>query len=148
MFKIYLDNCCLNRPFDEDTSDRINIEAEAILSILGHCEQREWELIGSSILDIEINKTTNEYKKQKVQSLYGIAKSKIKVDDEVKKRAIEIQKHGIKSFDSLHVALAEKAKADVMLTTDDKLEKISQKIDLKTKVCNPVNWLMEVMKDE
>jgi hypothetical protein len=29
--KIYLDNCCLNRPFDDLSQDRVYLEAEAIL---------------------------------------------------------------------------------------------------------------------
>ncbi len=32
--KIYLDNCCYNRPFDDQTQDRIHIESEAVLVIL------------------------------------------------------------------------------------------------------------------
>jgi len=148
MLKIYLDNCCLNRPFDENTSDRINIEAEAVLSILARCEQREWQLTGSKILEIEINNMSNEYKKQKVQNLYSIASNKIEIDNDVKKRASEIQKSGIKSMDSLHIALSEKSKVDVILTTDDILEKKAKQIDLKVKVLNPVNWLMEVIKNE
>ena len=54
----------------------------------------------------------------------------------------------MKTIDSLHIALAEKSKADVMLTTDDILEKKANQMDLKTRVCNPVNWLMEVTKNE
>lgn len=146
--KIYLDNCCLNRPFDENTSDRINMEAEAILSIVWRCQQKEWKLIGSNILELEMNKMSNEYKRQKVTNLYTVAENKVVVDDEVKSRAIEIQKGGIKIIDSFHIALAEKAKSDVLLTTDDLLEKKANKMNLKIKVYNPVNWLMEVTKNE
>mgnify|MGYP007025184338 CR=1 FL=1 len=32
--KIYLDNCCYNRPFDNQTHERIHLESEAILMIL------------------------------------------------------------------------------------------------------------------
>ena len=31
--KIYLDNCCFNRPFDDQTQERIHLESEAILMI-------------------------------------------------------------------------------------------------------------------
>lgn len=147
MLKIYLDNCCYNRPFDENISDRINIEAEAILAILTRCEQKKWELIGSTTLEIEMNKIADEYKKQKVQNLYKIADNKVKIDIDVKNRSLEIQKTGIKVMDSLHIALSEKAKADVMLTTDDILIKKANQMDLKVEVLNPVNWLMEVTKN-
>ena len=100
------------------------------------------------ILELEMNQTSNADKKEKVVNLYTVAENKVIVDNDVKARAIEIQKNGIKTIDSLHIALAEKSKADVMLTTDDLLEKKASKMDLKTKVCNPVNWLMEVTKNE
>ena len=146
--KIYLDNCCLNRPFDENTSDRISMETEAVLSILWRCEQKEWELIGSDILELEMNRMSNEYKRQKVTNLYTVAENKVVLDANVETRAVEIQMGGIKIVDSLHIALAEKANADVFLTTDDLLEKKANKMDLKTKVCNPANWLMEVTRNE
>ena len=33
--RIYLDNCCLNRPFDDQSKMRIRLEAEAVLFIQG-----------------------------------------------------------------------------------------------------------------
>ncbi|MDQ2085741.1 hypothetical protein RBH29_04740 [Herbivorax sp. ANBcel31] len=35
--KIYLDVCCYNRPYDDNLDDRIEIESNAILSILNRC---------------------------------------------------------------------------------------------------------------
>jgi hypothetical protein len=32
--RIYLDVCCLNRPFDNQVQDRVRLEAEAVLAIL------------------------------------------------------------------------------------------------------------------
>ena len=48
--KIYLDVCCLNRPFDDQTQARIRLEAEAILMILAQCETGHWEWIGSELV--------------------------------------------------------------------------------------------------
>jgi len=48
MTKIYLDVCCLNRPFDDQTQARIRLEAEAVLIILAQCETGHWEWIGSA----------------------------------------------------------------------------------------------------
>lgn len=49
----------------------------------------------------------------------------------------------IRTFDSLHIAAAEEAKADVLLTTDDKLEKMAEKLELKVKVMNPLKFAWE-----
>ena len=40
---IYLDVCCL-RPFDDQTQERIFLEAEAVRIILASCQSGEWQL--------------------------------------------------------------------------------------------------------
>ena len=55
--RIYLDTCCLNRPFDNQNDARISLETEAIKTILNRCEQGEWHLINSEVLELEIYKT-------------------------------------------------------------------------------------------
>jgi hypothetical protein len=61
--KIYLDVCCLNRPFDDQTQDRVHLEAEAILSILNHSRTAGWSLIGSDAIDYEISKMPDNDKR-------------------------------------------------------------------------------------
>jgi predicted nucleic acid-binding protein len=143
-----MDSCCYNRPFDDQMQDRVKIEAEVVLLILHRCEKGEWNLIGSEIEDLEIRQIFDEEKKQKVKSLYELVNKKIEITDPIKQRAKEIMKYGIKSKDSLHIASAESINVDVMLTTDDLLEKKSKNIGLAINVRNPVDWLMEVMKNE
>lgn len=50
-----------------------------------------------------------------------------------------------KAFDSLHIASAEEVNADVFLTTDDKLEKMAEKLKLGTRVINPLRFAWEVI---
>lgn len=47
VMRIYLDVCCLNRPFDDQTQIRIHLEAEAILSIIQSVDDGEWEWINN-----------------------------------------------------------------------------------------------------
>jgi len=72
----------------------------------------------------------------------------IAVDEDIERRALELENLGFKSFDSLHIACAERGDADVLLTTDDDLlrKALQNKDILKVKVENPVQWLMEVIK--
>ena len=51
--KIYLDNCCYNRLFDEKTQNRIQEESDAIKQIL---ISRKNFIVGSDILRSEIKK--------------------------------------------------------------------------------------------
>ncbi len=53
---IYLDTCCLQRPLDDRSQARINIEAEAVLTILGLVEKDYLTLVSSEILDNEISR--------------------------------------------------------------------------------------------
>ena len=146
--RIYIDVCCLNRPFDDLSQDRVYLEAEAILSIIYHCEKNEWTLIASGVIDYELSKLSDTDRLEQVQTLYAAAHERVKLIEETQQRAIFFQEHGLKSFDSLHLALAETNEVDTFLTTDDQLLRIAGKLDLKIKVANPVSWLMEVMKNE
>lgn len=49
--KVYMDVCCLCRPFDDRTQDRIRIESEAVLTILGRCNE-DWILFGSDSFEV------------------------------------------------------------------------------------------------
>ena len=77
--------------------------------------------------------------------LYKVADMHIPYIDKIKKRSEEIiSVSKIRTFDSLHIAAAEEADADVLLTTDDKFEKMSEKLDLKIRVLNPLRFAWEV----
>ena len=145
--KIYLDVCCLSRPFDDQVQDRVRLESEAVLSILNHSKAKGWHLLNSEVINIEISKIPDNDKRQKVTILSTMLQSNIVVDEDIERRAIELENLAFKPFDTLHIACAEKGKADILLTTDDDfLRKASQcKDTLKVKVENPVRWLMEVI---
>lgn len=144
--RIYLDNCCYNRPFDDQSFDRIYLESEAILSILNRGYQGIDTIIGSTILTIEMQHLKDETKQQKVLSLYGIADIIVPYSLEVKQRSQEIMSQSnIRTFDWLHIAAAEAGNADYMLTTDDKLEKMSARLNLSVKVLNPLKYVCEVI---
>ncbi len=148
--KIYLDVCCLNRPFDDQAQDRVHLESEALLRILDHCQTGKWQLIGSEAIDFEIFKTPDDERRQKVTCLASLARVRVIVDAEIEKRALVLEKAGINAVDALHLTCAEKAKTDILLTTDDKfLQNILRNTNLtKVRVDNPLNWLLEVVKDE
>ena len=140
--RVYLDVCCLNRPFDDRTQDRIHLEAEAILTILKYIEKKQWWMINSDAIIYEVNKIPDPERKTKVQFTLFNAKDYVQINEQILRRAKQIQQLGVKSFDALHIACAEAAQADIFLTTDDKLlKKVQQFVDkIKVKVNNPLNW--------
>ncbi len=143
---IYLDNCCYNRPFDDQTQERIHLESEAILTIFQRGQEGIYKIVGSSILELEMERMKDVVKKQRVKDLYKVAVIHVYYTEEIKKRSQEIMKLSkIRTFDSLHLAAAEEVKADVMLTTDDKLERMAEKLELKVRVMNPLKFAWEVI---
>ena len=146
--RIYLDNCCLNRPYDDLRDDMVRMEAESVISIIARCEDGGWEFCASDVLLDEIDNSTNLVKKQKVLLLYRAAARHIDMTAAVVMRAKEIEGMGIQPYDSLHLASAEAGGADVFLTTDRKLINAAKRFDLKIRVMNPLIWLTEVLYDE
>lgn len=68
--KIYLDNCCFNRPFDDQSQLRIKLESEAKLKIQEDIRSGLYKLIWSYILDYENSK--NLFRKDKNKSPNGV----------------------------------------------------------------------------
>jgi len=94
----------------------------------------------------EMNDTTDVYRRQVLQMVYTLCSSEIQVDSAILDRAEEIRhSSNIKYKDSIHLACAEAAKADVLLTTDRKFMNNCKRIKTYTKVMNPNQWLLEVL---
>ncbi|MCK9631988.1 MAG: hypothetical protein M0R30_10130 [Methanoregula sp.] len=142
--RIYLDVCCLCRPFDDQTSNRIRMETEAVIAILKRCTD-DWILVGSETIEFEIARISDEERRRHVGSLMQFAREQVNLDQGLITRARSFHEQGMDTFDSLHLACAEHAGA-AFLTTDDSLIKVikrhEDKITVETK--NPVQWFMEV----
>jgi predicted nucleic acid-binding protein len=146
--RIYLDNCCYNRPFDDLSQDRVYLEAEAVMTIISHCERGDWTLVTSGVVEYEASRISDSDKLESVRELCAVASERVVLTDEAVSRADYFRQNGLCNFDSLHLAVAETNHVDVFLTTDDRLLRAAQRLGLKIKVTNPVTWLMEVLNDE
>ncbi|GIK42697.1 MAG: hypothetical protein BroJett011_65300 [Chloroflexota bacterium] len=145
---IYLDACCLNRPFDDQTQDRIRLETEAIVLIIRRLQTQEWLWLGSEVLDFEIEQTPDTERRLRVQLLAEFVYRSIEIGPAEEDRARQLQALGFKLWDALHIACAELGQADVFLTTDDKLLNLARRLtgQLNIQVENPLTWLQEVSK--
>jgi predicted nucleic acid-binding protein len=151
-YRIYLDACCVNRPFDDQIQSRIYVETQAIMTILSQCQCQSgtWKLINSSALISELNQTPDLEKLQNVKKLLLIAKIKVINSAFIENRTAELEKLGFSSYDANHIASAERSQADIFLTTDDRLFKKYQRNSqlINVKINNPVQWLVEVIQAE
>lgn len=146
MLDIYLDNCCYNRILDDRSQSKIYYERNSILLILELAEKSAIRLIGSEMLLKEINDTNDVYRKSVLQMLYGLCSKEVTITSPILDRAEEIRHNSnIKYKDSIHLACAESAKVDALLTTDKKFISSSSLIEKFTDVMNPNQWLLEVL---
>ena len=145
MTKIYLDTCCLNRPFDDQTQTRIRLETEAILVIFSQIETGEWDWVGSDVLQDEVEQIPDTQKLSRVSLLLDFIEENIEIGEKEIGRAKLLEKKGFHLFDALHIASAESAKADIFLSTDDQLIKLAKHLskELKVRVENPLVWVTE-----
>jgi len=119
------------------------------LAIIKKCQLLNYEILGSPVLDLEICQIPDIYKRQKVSFFYErTITGKIIYNQAILKRVKELQEmSAIRMLDRFHLAFAEDAQVDVLLTTDLRFEKACSKINIKVKVLNPINYFMEVSDD-
>jgi len=120
VLRVYLDTCAWCRLFDEP-SERVEMEANAVIRILARTDMGEFEVVGSTAILAEIDMISNEEKKQAVRDLVEKSCRIVWVKEEDFKLAEEIAKSCRVSFmDALHIAVASRC-ADVFVTVDDEL---------------------------
>ena len=138
--RIYLDNCCYNRLFDEKSQERVQAESDAIKNILIRSKELDNIVIGSEILISEIDRIKDTGKKLSVISLYTqVVTEMININAEIFEYAKNLMEQAnIKQMDALHLSCALISNADVFLTVDDKLIKACKSLNLKMQVINPV----------
>ena len=142
--KIYLDNCCYNRPYDNQSQLRISLETQAKLRIQECVRNGDYELVSSFVLMYEISKSPNVASAKSIEK-YVTDYTSVYVSDnklsEIEAIANEIQETGIKKLDSWHVSRALIANADYFLTTDKRL--LKYKTD-SIKMINPIDFISEM----
>jgi predicted nucleic acid-binding protein len=142
---IYLDTCCLQRPLDDRSQPRINIEAEAVLTILGIIEKNNIGLVSSEVLEYEISQIPDRSRENKVREILAISDKYVTINDEIELKANQYMKEGIKPMDALHLASAIVMNIDYFCTADDKFLKKAKKINTSSiKITSPLELVIEV----
>lgn len=144
--KIYLDNCCYNRLLDDRSNLQIYYERNSVMLILELAEKRVLQLVGSEMLAREMEDTPDHYRRVILRTVYSLCREETKITLPVLERAEEIRHaSNIRYKDSIHLACAEAAQVDALLTTDRKFAGNCSRIKTYTKVMNPNQWLLEVI---
>lgn len=142
--KLYLDNCCFNRPFDDQSQIRIRLESEAKLEIQEEIRAGKVQLIWSYILDYENNKNPYQERKERIKGWKRYAIEDMEESSEVIETARELNEKGFHKIDSLHIACAIIAKCEYFLTTDDQILKRARLLN-NIKINDPIGFIKEVL---
>lgn len=144
MTKIYLDNCCFNRPFDSQSNVRVRLETEAKINIQERVQNGMLELVWSYILDFENDANPFEERAEAISKWREYARSDIEESDDVLMVARRVIRKGLRDKDSLHIACDVAAGCDYFLTTDDQI--IRKMSGFKgIRVLNPADFVIGEM---
>lgn len=140
MISVYFDNCCYNRPYDDQNQLKVHLEAEAKLYIQRMVTEKKLNLVYSFISEYENNNNPYSARKSSISDFFKNAA--VFVDSshlgEVTALAAEIAATGIKKMDALQVSSAIIGKSDYFLTTDKRVLKFSTE---KIKIMNPLDFI-------
>jgi predicted nucleic acid-binding protein len=140
---VYLDTCCLNRPYDDQSQTRIQMETAAILAVIQRVVDGQLSLSHSQVLAFEVNRNPEELRREGILNFLGYCSVFQVLDAAVEQRGTFLHSLGFKRLDALHLASAEALKADIFLTTDDRFAacatRNSQHVSLP--VINPIQFL-------
>ena len=139
--RVYLDNCCYNRPYDDQSYLRISLEAQAKLMIQSEIREKHIELSSSYILMYENDKNPYDIRKKAIRNFVKQNVS-VYINGEnfadVEKIAEDIIKTGIKTADACHIAAAILSQSDYFITTDDRVLKYTSD---KITVTDPISFI-------
>lgn len=118
--KLYLDMCCLKRPFDDQTQPRIRLETEAVLSLLAEGSPL-LVFVRSVAHDLENDQNPLPWRAERVRARLAERPLLEPPVEALRRRTGELMESGVRGFDALHLGCAELAGADAFVTCDDRL---------------------------
>ena len=140
--RVYLDNCCYNRPFDEQGQLRVRLETEAKLEIQSQMRMGLLEYVWSDMLTGEVMDSPFVEQREQILPWRFGATENVHVTEEVEDRAEEFMRLGLKSSDAIHLACAVVSECDWFFTVDRGILKKVDRIG-EMRVANPIDFVKE-----
>ena len=132
--RIYLDLCCLNRPFDDQTQPRIYLETQALLLLMDRIAAGKHRFCASVALEVENEQNPHKERRSKIGELIKQATDWIPYSRRIDARVDELLSFGLRHFDAYHAASAEAGACDRLVTCDDRFLRTSRRSAAKIRV--------------
>ena len=136
----YLDNCCFNRPYDDQGQLKIELETKAKLFIQDLVLDGRIKLVWSYMLDYENSKNLFPEKRNAIQRWKSLATLDTDETPDILKTAALHEKF-LSSADSLHLACAIHMRCDYFMTVDKGILRHASALNDSIQICDPVTFL-------
>ena len=145
---VYLDICCLKRPFDDQRSARVQLETAAVADLIARAERGEIRLVRSPAHTFENDRNPREDRRLATASWLNGAGVEVALTEDAAGRARELEDLGFTPLDALHAALAEASGTAWLATTDDGMIALGQRhaAKLRVQIRNPTDLLQELTR--
>jgi predicted nucleic acid-binding protein len=140
-----MDNCCFNRPFDDQSQLRIKLETEAKTRIQEYVLKQEIMLVWSYMLDYENDMNPFEERRSSIQTWEELAEIVVEENADITKISDKLFKIGLRAKDSIHISCAIDAGCDYFLTTDDKILSRNNLVR-EIEISDPIDFIKEFEK--
>lgn len=141
---VYLDNCCFNRPYDDQTFLMTYLESEAKLFVQKEIISENIDLVWSFMLHYENKDNPYEERKERIAAWETKAKKIVVSNNEILQKSKQLASLGIKEKDALHLSCAIHVKSDYFITTDKKLLNKNLK---EISIINPIEFVRRYNND-
>jgi len=145
---VYLDMNIYNRPFDNQTLWRNRIETLACQIIFQLAQDQQLEIVWSFMLAYENSLNPFIERRQEIRLLSQLSRQVIEPSEGITRLVDPLIQCGIKNKDAIHLACAESVDCQFFITCDDKLTKKAKLLPLRVSVCNPIQFVQQVMNHE
>ena len=145
--RIYLDNCCYNRPYDDQSVLIVALEAKSKIYIQELIKNKKYDLVTSYILRYECSLNPFEMRKEAIMQYIEDNTSAyvgIERKEEIENKAKKIMETGIHFKDACHVASAIYAGCEYFISTDKRLLKYETD---EIKMVTPIDFISETESD-
>lgn len=144
--KVYLDTCCLKRPFDDQTQPRIAVETAAVLAILQAATYGRITIIRSLAHELENARNPDARRARAVGAWLNTLNPIEATPSSVAQRVKQFASAGLQALDAYHLAWAEYLQTDALVTTDDRFLSQCKRLGdiIELRVVNPVSLATEL----
>lgn len=140
--RLYLDNCCFNRPFDDQSSLTNRLETEAKLHIQHAIRAGSYTLGWSYVLDYENAINPLQERRTEIQRWEDLADSFAAETPAILTAMNQFVAFGIKPLDALHIACAQALECQYFLTVDKGILKKAAQVS-QIRILNPLDFVLE-----